>query len=410
MLREVEGARSDSGRLLLERLRAGQLEAGGVRLAALLGEPLALRALGGERQPRPASTQELVAALARHGPEALARAAAALGREALAARELEEGVLMPEAEAALAAAETWVLCPCEAHRIEAGRRCGEPPAVHLSGRDRSHAAFHAAWEAGRVAAARDEEARAGHAHAALRWASAALRLQGEGEVGRLLPLLEPWLVPWALGAPDPLKGGVPTLAARRLGDLRARSEAGDAEASGALHLLERAREGGLPPDALELAARLGHAGAALALGEPGSDAGVGEPLAAWLCRLRRRGEALGRAALVLVAPLPLGQAGREAWRRARAALLAGRPSWNADLAEAHFAALQSKGRSPGATADRAAARAACLVWDDGPDAVAELVAALREAGRDGDSCREAARAAILPWLLGGADPLAGPAG
>ena len=129
-LRELErrwretGAEEDEVALLAERLRAGRLDAASARLAALLGCPRATRAVGAVAGER--SLPALAVHLGHGGPVTLGRAVIAAARATSGAWR-DEGA-PPEAparfERALAAAEAWVVCPCDQHEdaaVDEGR-------------------------------------------------------------------------------------------------------------------------------------------------------------------------------------------------------------------------------------------------------------------------------------------------
>ncbi|MBX3472733.1 MAG: hypothetical protein KF878_38260 [Planctomycetes bacterium] len=131
-LRRLERAASQGDldarvRLLCERLRAGELDEERARLAAYLGDPAA-RLLLGARAPelpliRARGGHELnqrrwITGLRAYGKPWLVRAAVALAEARFTAWDRwDEADERPRR--ALAAAEDWLRCPCEAHAREA---------------------------------------------------------------------------------------------------------------------------------------------------------------------------------------------------------------------------------------------------------------------------------------------------
>lgn len=115
------GAEEDEVALLAERLRVGHLDPARARLAALLGCARAGRALG-HAAPE-TSLEALATRLGADGAVTLGRAVVAAAR-AVSGRWGGDGA-PPDAPArfgrALAAAEAWVVCPCDAHEDAAVR-------------------------------------------------------------------------------------------------------------------------------------------------------------------------------------------------------------------------------------------------------------------------------------------------
>ncbi len=115
------GAEEDEVALLAERLRAGRLDPARARLAVLLGCSRTARALGSTEPPPSAAV--LAGHLGASGAVTLGRAVVAVARATSGAWR-DDGA-PPEAparfERALAAAEAWVVCPCDAHEDAAVR-------------------------------------------------------------------------------------------------------------------------------------------------------------------------------------------------------------------------------------------------------------------------------------------------
>lgn len=109
---------------LVRRLRAGGLDERRLRLAALLGDAAARLVLGAGAPRVPAHADGLARALEAHGALVMIRATVVAVRAMNAAADPRLGWRQGRARAALAAAEAWIVCPCEAH-LEAARPIGE---------------------------------------------------------------------------------------------------------------------------------------------------------------------------------------------------------------------------------------------------------------------------------------------
>lgn len=112
-------------RLLVERVRAGDLAADRLLLAAYLGDEAARLAAEGERwEPPTGGLREWVGGLVRFGKEPRVRAALALCDAVAVAPRGEVEPTRPwrrigdpdVAAAAVAAVRAWLDCPCDAHR------------------------------------------------------------------------------------------------------------------------------------------------------------------------------------------------------------------------------------------------------------------------------------------------------
>jgi hypothetical protein len=111
------GDHDAAAQLLVQRLRIGELGREGVELAAYLGHDAANRATP-EVDPETEGREALVEGLARWGKEAFVRAAVAAAYAVLPRYE----ELMTHEDTprkAIASAEAWIACPCEAHRVGA---------------------------------------------------------------------------------------------------------------------------------------------------------------------------------------------------------------------------------------------------------------------------------------------------
>ena len=179
-------------RRVRERLRAGQLDPERLALAALLGDDAARAALHGAAPAPVELLDDLIEVLVLADAAVQVRVGAAAARAALAVHAPTiRATDLALAEAALAAAEAWVACPCEAHRAQAVQHWlahldGEP----LSGEVEAQvAAFLAAQLAG------SPGGRAAALERLLRSAARALEVDGPGLVRRIAP----GLVAWALG-------------------------------------------------------------------------------------------------------------------------------------------------------------------------------------------------------------------
>ena len=116
---ELARAGASPAEVLLARQEAGLLAPERLAAAAALGDPAARQAL----EAGPPGPPDLLAALTpviRLGQEACVRAALAAARAVLPAFE-ERLASEPRPRRALAAAEAWLLCPCEPHAAEAAR-------------------------------------------------------------------------------------------------------------------------------------------------------------------------------------------------------------------------------------------------------------------------------------------------
>ena len=118
----------DEAAWLQARVRAGELEASRLEIAAALGHPAALAALGpgeAERLGAGARLRRLFFAPPaetawRAGLEARVRVAVALARAAFQVAPNRDLELRAAVEGALGATERWILCRCERHSGEAG--------------------------------------------------------------------------------------------------------------------------------------------------------------------------------------------------------------------------------------------------------------------------------------------------
>ncbi|MDC3379555.1 hypothetical protein OAX78_04670 [Planctomycetota bacterium] len=119
---ELAARRGDPGaeaRLLATRLRAGQLTADRVRLAALVGHEPAVSLVGESDGAQPADTEFLVRALKPFGPAVFQRAGSAV-REALVVWRRRP--LVPFFDRL----DDWLLCPNDVNRVlvlHQARRC-----------------------------------------------------------------------------------------------------------------------------------------------------------------------------------------------------------------------------------------------------------------------------------------------
>lgn len=114
------GAVDDEVRLLVARLRAGELTPERLRLASFCGHLAASKALG-KKEPTPRDIYDWSdAVLARWGKEARVRATLAIARAVLPRWEARCGD-DPAPRRALEAAECWLACPCEKHARIADR-------------------------------------------------------------------------------------------------------------------------------------------------------------------------------------------------------------------------------------------------------------------------------------------------
>ena len=154
-------------RLLLERLRIGDVSREGVELAAYLGHGAAGVVVPGVTPADP-EPLEWVSGLGRWGKEVAVRAAILAARAVLPRFEdvmtHEEGP-----RKAIRAAEEWLVHPCEAHRVaarlamEAADDCAREASVEPAADDDTAFAAYAARDAARAAAAHDLEHATHHA-------------------------------------------------------------------------------------------------------------------------------------------------------------------------------------------------------------------------------------------------------
>jgi hypothetical protein len=107
----AQGDASATARLLVERVRLGELSDERLRLAAYLGHPTAREAVG-DALPAPEDALEWVRALDGHGREACVRAALTAARHSL---PVSGHPVSADVEAALDATAAWLACPCEEH-------------------------------------------------------------------------------------------------------------------------------------------------------------------------------------------------------------------------------------------------------------------------------------------------------
>jgi hypothetical protein len=131
-------------RYLRERVRLGELPAERLGLLALLGDPLAARALGREPPEAPLPPKEWARQLEPLGPEVLVRVAVGLAR---AVQRREEAYSLR----AIRAAEAWALSPDSARAFAAGQAADAIAARRWAIDDRLHASVEAAEAAARVA-------------------------------------------------------------------------------------------------------------------------------------------------------------------------------------------------------------------------------------------------------------------
>ena len=125
-LRELERQAAQGGveaqaKLLLERVRVGDLDKAKLELAAYLGNEASRVALGKDAPEVPEGFREWVLGLQRWGREALARGAVALAAYTCPQNEDGTEILDPDEAAVLRAVCRWILCPCTRHAREADR-------------------------------------------------------------------------------------------------------------------------------------------------------------------------------------------------------------------------------------------------------------------------------------------------
>lgn len=386
--RQEERAWLASGEALAEAhslrglVRAGQLSERRVQLAAYLGHPAAMvLAPGVAVDPKKDDAWlDWVGGTARlGGPEAAVRAAIACGALALG-RAPEHG------DAALAAAIAWVNCPCPAHAREALLASDEGSyeatgdaalaAANATRSDRYDAGFYARSAALNTPRAPDEIVRA----------------------------VREALVPWALGRADPLLSGALESAeggpaGRRRGAKPTRgsppTQPARAKARGKRGT--HAKSGGLP----ELAAFLGHpmspAGGRAVVPTRRSD------LPEWVAQIAEVGgpEAAVRAAIACGA-----HALQDDSEPTDPALVAA-IEWVQCQCVTHERAARAASDSASCAASSNAARAAAN--NAGTDGFgAGFYAGLSAQNALFDSVEQGVaviRDALLPWVLGSADPL-----
>lgn len=193
------GDHDAAARLLVRRLRIGELGREGVELAAYLGHDAASRAVP-ELDPETEGREALVEGLARWGKEAFVRAAVAA---AYAVLPRFEEVLTHDDKPrkAIAQAEEWIACPCEAHRVaarlaaDAADDAAREASLAEAGDDES--AF-AAWTARNAALAAAAHDLRHAAHEALMTIEEAAAV----EVCDVDALVRQALLDWALGNAD----------------------------------------------------------------------------------------------------------------------------------------------------------------------------------------------------------------
>lgn len=187
-------------RLLLERVRSGELPAERLRLLFLLDVELAARALGVEIPTARPTSRKLAQELEALGPEVMVRVAVALARVIIRRDE-------PYSHRAIRAAEAWILQPDE-ERARFARKAADAIAERRAAIDeRLHASIEAAEAAARLAhiAVFPNEA-PGHLGPAYWLAGcfgAAVRAAPGGEEAVRLALRQE-IEPWALGRADPV--------------------------------------------------------------------------------------------------------------------------------------------------------------------------------------------------------------
>jgi hypothetical protein len=205
-LREVEreaawGDPAGRARLLVERVRAGQLEHERLRLAAWLGDRAACLATGEAGGPGAAASgsqtrrgrrDAWTRALAAWGKEAIVRAAYVVARDELRhwRRHYRDDASLPGVLDAVAA---WIGCPCDPCARAVGRAV-EAGALPEGKDNRSGRAKWHVVQAALAARAPGDEAATAHA----------LEVMGESPAGQVRDAIRRALVPWALGhEPDP---------------------------------------------------------------------------------------------------------------------------------------------------------------------------------------------------------------
>jgi hypothetical protein len=103
---------------LLRRVRKGELSQRALELLAALDHAAALEALGSRAPEEEPDLKRWVRNLDAFGPQVSARIVVACARALLPVLE-KDGIAYREACAAVALAETWLGCPCDAHARDA---------------------------------------------------------------------------------------------------------------------------------------------------------------------------------------------------------------------------------------------------------------------------------------------------
>lgn len=189
-----------AARLLVERVRAGELPQRRLQLAALLGDAVARRAVGQEAAAPVQALDAWLHDLAEWGHEAVARAAIAAARVAIAGLGPVDGELDERARTALEQADAWLAGGCQntpPPGSEGPARSGSPAGVSLLGVLTS--LDEALWPstAQRRARSRARPLRVNLAKAAaVRVVAAAMEATSEE---RVREAIRAELVPWALG-------------------------------------------------------------------------------------------------------------------------------------------------------------------------------------------------------------------
>lgn len=122
--RARQGDSTAEAAALVRRLRAGELDEDRLRVAALVGDPAARLALGRGAPAIPAHAHGLARALQAFGSDVVIRATISAVRAMSAIADPRAGWDLRRARAAIAAAEAWLACPCEAH-LDAARDVGQ---------------------------------------------------------------------------------------------------------------------------------------------------------------------------------------------------------------------------------------------------------------------------------------------
>lgn len=187
-------------RLLLERVRLGELPAERLRLLFLLDVELAARALGAERPTARPSARKLAEELEALGSEVMVRVAVALARSIIRRDE-------PYSHRAIRAAEAWILHPDAERARFAGNAANAITGIRTHLDARLHSSVEAAEAVARLAQSATLPDEVPTKLPARTWLAtcfgAAFRAHpgGEEEVRRLL---REEIEPWVLGQGDPV--------------------------------------------------------------------------------------------------------------------------------------------------------------------------------------------------------------